>query len=322
MRMISVRRQACLALQICLMLTASYADADRYIVPPEDLDLIGRMRTTRTYESESLIALTRRLGLGQQEIRHANPGVDRWVPGEGESIILPTRYILPDTPRSGVVVNLPEMRLYYFHTASNEPLRFVDTFPVSIGRELWETPLGLTHVIGKKSNPDWYPPQSIKQEALERGVQLADRVPAGPDNPLGDHAIYLDVPGYLMHGTNAPNGIGMQVTHGCIRLYPDDINYLFDTLEIGTQINLINQPVKVGWHADVLYLEVHPPVLSPKPSIDQLMESAVALIKKQITDPDYHWRTSQIRRIVSMQTGVPAPIHRLSAGTDNRRQQP
>jgi L,D-transpeptidase ErfK/SrfK len=159
-------------------------------------------------------------------------------------------------------------------------------------------------------------------EAKQRGRTLPDKVLAGPNNPLGQHAIYLNIPGYLLHGTNAPNGIGMQVTHGCIRLYPKDIKQLYRKVDIGTPVALVNQPVKVGWHAGVLYLEVHPPVVEPKLSNEELLDLAVALISQKNTDPNYQWRTSQVRRIVSNQTGVPAPIHRISNAKPPRGQLP
>ena len=309
-------------LVLCLLLEVPQAIADRFIVPPEDLDVVGTLRTARIKADETVIALTRRMGFGQEEVRIANPSLDRWIPVSGEQIILPSRYILPDAPRSGIVVNLPEMRLYYFHTNLTKQAAVVDTFPVSIGRNHWSTPIGNAQVIYKKENPDWFPPASIKSEAADRGRSLPDRVPAGPNNPLGQHALYLNFPRYLLHGTNAPNEIGMQVTHGCIRLYPEDIKQLFHNIEIGTPVNLVNQPVKVGWHGGVLYLEVHPPVGEPVDSHAQLLESAVALIKKENADSNYKWRTSQVRRIVTSQTGIPVPIHRISEHKAPRGPQP
>jgi len=297
------------------LLETNHAIADRYIVPPADLDIVGALQTEQVKENETLIALTRRSGFGQEEVRIANPATDRWIPRPGEPVIIPSRYILPDAPHVGIVINLPEMRLYYFHGSVSERAAILDTFPVSIGRSFWSSPLGQAQVTNKKENPDWYPPDSIKSEAAARGHVLPDKVPAGPSNPLGQHAIYLNLPGYLLHGTNAPNGIGMQVTHGCIRLYPEDIKSLYRQVEIGTPVVLINRPVKVGWHADILYLEVHPPVVEPKMSNDELLALAVALIKKETTHSDYKWRTSQVRSIVTRQTGIPEPLYRISQNT-------
>ena len=318
----SSTKYACLVLILCTALTIQYAVADRYVVPPSDLDIVGALQSARIQDNETVIELTRRLGFGQDEVRIANSTLDRWLPVQGEQVILPSRYVLPDVPRSGIVVNLPEMRLYYFHRDLTEQTTIVDTFPVSIGREHWATPMGNARVVNMKENPDWYPPASIKSEAAERGHTLPDKVLAGPNNPLGQHAIYLNLPGYLLHGTNAPNGIGMRVTHGCIRLYPEDIKQLYQMVEIGTPVTLVDQPVKVGWHTGVLYLEVHPPVVEPKISNDELLELAVALINIKNTDPVYQWRTSQVRRIVISQTGIPAPIHNISAAKPPHAKQP
>lgn len=308
------------ALVICLLLDSQHAIADRYVLPPEDLDIIGAEHSARIKNNETVIALTRRLGFGQEEIRIANPFLDRWLPAVGEQVIIPARYILPKAPRSGIVVNLPEMRLYHFNNDPTKHAATVDTFPVSIGRNYWGTPLGNAKVVNKRENPDWYPPASIKSEAAAKGCTLPDRVPAGPANPLGQHAIYLDLPGYLLHGTNAPNGIGMQVTHGCIRLYPEDIKLLYNAVDIGTPITLVNQPVKVGWHAGVLYLEVHPTVVEPKLSNDEMLELAVALINKETTSALYQWRTAQVRRIVSSQTGIPTSIQKIWEGETPQEQ--
>jgi L,D-transpeptidase ErfK/SrfK len=311
-----------LTLIISLIQESHYAIADQYIMPPDDIDIVGAIKTERIKNTETVIALTRRLGFGQEEVLAANSSLDRWAPTLGEQVILPSRYILPDAPHTGIIVNLPEMRLYYYLNILSEKSTIVETFPVSIGRTHWSTPLGHAQVVKKKENPDWYPPASIKLEAEMRGQTLPDKVPAGPSNPLGQHAIYLNLPGYLLHGTNAPNGIGMQVTHGCIRLYPADIKKLYSTVEIGTPVELINQPVKVGWYADELYIEVHPAVVEPKLSNEELLELAVALIKKETKNIDYKWRTSQVRSIVIGQTGIPMPIHRVIEKTSRHVKKP
>jgi lipoprotein-anchoring transpeptidase ErfK/SrfK len=173
---------------------------------------------------------------------------------EGTRVILPTQHILPDTPREGLVLNLPEMRLYYYPKPSTGKPRTVVTFPVSIGRMDWATPLGLTRVTAKVINPVWYPPASIRAEHEQEGQALPPEVAAGPDNPLGQYALQLGRPGYLIHGTDRPYGIGMRATHGCIRLYPEDIQRLFEEVPVGTPVRIVNQPYKAGWYRGVLYL--------------------------------------------------------------------
>ncbi|MCZ6888785.1 MAG: L,D-transpeptidase family protein [Gammaproteobacteria bacterium] len=207
-----------------------------------------------TYE-DTFVKIARAYDLGFQELVQANPGVSPWLPGEGTKIVLPTRFVLPQTPRIGIVINLPELRLYYFPDGDSGR---VITHPISIGRMEWRTPLGLTEVYSKAENPSWYPPQSIRDERAAQNRPLAAVVPPGPDNPLGKHAMRLAIPGYLIHGTNMPAGVGMRVTHGCIRMFPEDIEALYDNVPVGTPVRIVNQPVKLGRSGGDYYLEAHP----------------------------------------------------------------
>lgn len=244
---------------VMLLLTGG-VEAARYPMPAPGDDLIGQPMLERASRSETLLDIARAHDLGQEEILLANPGVDRWLPREGDPVWIPTEFILPDTRREGLVLNLPEMRIYHFHPATGDTPAVVDTYPASIGRMDWKTPLGKTRVVRKQRNPSWHPPESLKQEAAAKGETLPDVVPPGPDNPLGAYALRLGVPGYLIHGTNKPYGVGMRVSHGCIRLLPEDIEELFGQVRVGEPVQIINQPVKTGWQDGVLYLEVHPPL--------------------------------------------------------------
>jgi L,D-transpeptidase ErfK/SrfK len=229
---------------------------------PADGDLIGAYAEVTAVHADTLIDIARRAGLGYEEVVNANPGVDPWLPGEGTVIRLPLRRVLPDTPHEGIVVNLPEHRLYYYPPAKAGEERVVITYPISIGKMDWATPLGLTHIAAKIKDPPWYPPESVRTEHLAHGDVLPKMVPAGPDNPLGLYAMRLAIPGgaYLIHGTNKPAGVGMQVTHGCMRLYPEDIEDLFRRVAVDTPVRLVNQPHKVGWSGGQLFVEVHPPL--------------------------------------------------------------
>ena len=229
-------------------------------LPPESVDIVGKLQVARAGYEDTLADLARRYGLGQDEILWANPQVDKWLPGDGAPLVLPTRYILPDAPREGLVVNLPEMRLYYYPKPARGEQPVVTTHPVSVGRMDWSTPLGLTKVAAKTKDPAWYPPASVRAEHAADGDPLPDVVPPGPDNPLGAFALRLGLPGYLIHGTNRPYGVGMRVTHGCLRMYPEDIERLFPQVPVGTPVRLLNQPVKAALIADTLFLEVHPPL--------------------------------------------------------------
>jgi L,D-transpeptidase ErfK/SrfK len=235
----------------------SVAEGAEYVLP-RDHDVIGEVRRITARYEDTFVALGREHGLGYEELRLANPDVDPWLPGEGTEIVLPTQFVLPQAPRAGIVINVPELRLYYF--PADDPDKVV-THPISIGRMDWQTPLGVTTVVAKAANPSWYPPQSIRDEHAARNDFLPAVVPPGPDNPLGNHALRLGLPGYLIHGTNKPSGVGMRVTHGCIRMFPEDIEAMFQNVPTGTRVNIVNQPYKLGWsESGALYLEAHPPL--------------------------------------------------------------
>ena len=210
--------------------------------------MFGDIETITTFGEDTLPDLARRYSLGYEEIQRANPGVDVWLPGEGTSLLIPGQRLLPPGPHEGIVVNLPEHRLYYYPEGKKGETPYVITYPVSIGKMDWNTPLGKTRIVDKRKNPLWYPPESVRKEHAERGDPLPTVVKAGPDNPLGAFAMRLDIkPGaYLIHGTNNPIAVGMAITHGCIRMYPEDIEALFPLVPVNTPVWLINEPVKVA----------------------------------------------------------------------------
>ncbi len=212
-------------------------------------DLIGRMRALVTGADTILLDVARSHDLGMIEISAANPGVDPWVPGEERLIVLPTQHVLPDARRRGIVINLAELRLYFF-PRKGPP----ETHAIGIGREGVETPLGNTKIVRKRKNPAWYPTAATRRD----NPALPRVVPPGPDNPLGTRALYLGWPTYLIHGTSKPYGVGRRVSRGCIRLYPEQIEDLFDKVPIGTPVTVLAQTIKAGWHGGELYLEAHP----------------------------------------------------------------
>lgn len=225
----------------------------------EGQDVIGEIQVTRATHEDTLSEIARRFNLGYEELVRANPGVDPWLPGEGREIVLPTRFVLPDAPRTGLVVNLAAMRLFYFpKPAPGEPQKVI-THPIGIGKVGWNTPEGTTKVVKKRKNPAWTPPASVRKEHAERGDPLPKVVPPGDENPLGAYAMNLGWTSYLVHGTNKPYGVGMRSSHGCIRLYPEDIALLFDEIPVGTPVHVVNQRVVYGWQDDHLYLQVMPP---------------------------------------------------------------
>jgi L,D-transpeptidase ErfK/SrfK len=262
---------------LLMLLAATAGRAEVYELPPEGEDVIGALSSVVARADDTLIDIARSHGLGYEDIVRANPGVDTWLPGEGTRVILPTRYVLPSAPRRGVVLNLAEYRMYYYPKPKAGEPPVVMTYPISIGRMDWETPLGLTHIVTKVQNPAWYPPDSVRKEHEDEGRPLPRIVPPGPDNPLGRHAMRLGLSGgaYLIHGTNRPAGVGMQVTHGCIRMFPEDIEFLFDQVGIDTEVRIINEPVKMGWDGEQLHLEVHRPLEVVPVPVDENLDGVV-----------------------------------------------
>jgi len=239
---------ACLA-GLLLAVTAVPSQGQGSPEAHRDSDILGQIRLHKVQKDETLIDIALTEGLGFVELRAANPGVDPWIPKVGETLVLPTAHLLPDAPRRGIVVNLAEQRLYHFPPGGS-PV----TFPVGIGRAGCETPTGETRIVRKRERPTWTPPASIRAER----PNLPAAVPPGPGNPLGDHALDLGWESLVIHGTNQPLGIGRRVSHGCLRLYPADIAALFEAVAVGTQVRILDQPVKLGWSGGELYLEVHP----------------------------------------------------------------
>ncbi len=295
-----------------LFLSPLVGRAEVFDLPPPGSDLVGGLRYVQARKDETLIDIAHLYSQGQEEILMANPKVDRWLPGEGTKVLIPDLFILPDAPRVGIVVNVPEMRLYYFPPgAGKSPSTQVITYPISIGRMDWKSPLGVTKIASKIKDPTWTPPESIKKEHAANGEILPDVVPAGPDNPLGRFAMRLAVPGYLIHGTDVEksDGIGMRVTHGCIRMYPEDVERLFPLVSVGTQVNLVNQPVKLGWRGDVLYVEVSEPLDEDGIGYDQLLKQALGLIQKKTANrPDFVLNGEALKEALQKPSGLPVPI--------------
>ncbi len=285
-----------------------------FVLESPQQSVIGQPQIVFTREENTFSDLAREYGLGYDEIVAANPDIDPWLPGDGTPVILPTQYVLPDVPRNGVVLNIASKRLFYFPAvAEGEPVK-VMTYPIGIGRVGWETPLGETTVVSKALNPHWYVPASVRKEHAEMGDPLPSVVLPGPDNPLGSHVLKLGLPGYLIHGTNQPYGVGMRVSHGCVRLYPENIELLYSLVAIGEEVRIINEPYLAGMLNDELYFEAHLPleddVLSPEAHLQNVFASYEALGDE----------SAQIatRAIAADASGVPVPV--LSSRTAEVRE--
>lgn len=300
------------AVLLCGVLLPEPAAARTFVLAPDSGDLVGELRHISARHEDTLVDLARALDLGYNEIRGANPGVDAWLPGEGTRITIPSFYVLPQAPREGIIVNLAEMRLYYYPKPGLGVPPSVVTHPVGIGRDDWPSPTGATSIVQKVAQPAWYPPESIRREHAAQGRPLPRIVPPGPENPLGEHALRLGIEGYLLHGTNKAYGIGMQVSHGCIRLYPSAIESLFSQVATGTRVELINQPYKAGVHNGQLYVEVPPPLgengteAGDFIALLDVVEAALAERGHLLEQPP---DLQLLPRIFAAASGVPTPLH-------------
>jgi L,D-transpeptidase ErfK/SrfK len=271
---------------------------------PSNGDIVGELGAVVTRTEDTLLDIARQHGLGYNEITAANPGIDPWVPGEGTRVVVPAAFVLPPGPREGMVINLAQMRLFYFPPPRpGEPARVI-THPIGIGVDIAPTPLGITRVVRKAVDPAWYPPDSIRQRRAEEGEILPAVVAPGPDNPLGGYALYLGLPGYLIHGTNRPWGIGMRVSSGCIRLYPEDIEALFAQVPIGTQVRIVREPYLIGERDGVPMLQAfRPPDDAPvEESFTPLMEELVRRFPRGAVD------LAKALQVAKEKRGVPTPI--------------
>jgi L,D-transpeptidase ErfK/SrfK len=292
------------------LLLCPTAHAATFEMPLPEFDIIGAIHMVEARHEDTLLDIARRYDIGQEQIVRANPDVDRWLPGEGTAVIIPTRYILPAAPREGMILNIPEMRIYYYPKTQPGETPVVQTYPVGIGRQDWGTPLGLTKIVGKKKNPTWTPPASIRKEHEEAGDPLPRVVPAGPNNPLGQYAMRLGIGGgsYLIHGTNKAFGVGMRASHGCIRLMPEDIEYLFPQVAMGTPVRIVSEPAKVGWFGGKLYLEIHEPLEEDQIGRAALHETALRLVDSVAKNRYIELDEEAIERAIREATGMPVAI--------------
>ena len=290
---------------VCACLLSHAVGADTFVLPPDDVDLVGAISTVRSRYEDTLVQIARDNDLGYMDIIRANPGVDPWLPGEGTEILLPKRFILPPVERSGIIINLPEMRIYYYPKPAVGETPVIITHPISIGRMDWTTPLGTARIISKAKNPSWYPPESVRAEHAADGDPLPKIVPPGPDNPLGAFAMRLSIPGYLIHGTNKPSGVGMRVTHGCIRMLPEDIEKFFTQVPVNTPVRIINMPSKVGWSMDTLYLEVHPVLDDDTENLEKNMTTVTEMLVAATRDQQITVDWAAAREIYERAAGVP-----------------
>ena len=307
---------------LAALLAQMPAQATTYQISDPARSVIGEDIRVQTVYEDTLYDLARRYSLGSEELIRVNPGVDPWLPGANRSVLVPNRHILPSGPHEGIVVNLPEHRLYYYPKPARGKPQEVVTFPVSIGKMDWRTPLGETRVTARQKNPVWYPTESVRREHAEAGETLPAQVPPGPDNPLGNYALRLAAGRgtYLIHGTNNPVAVGLAVTHGCIRMYPEDIEALFNQVSVGTKVRIIDEPVKVAWVDGELLLEAHPPINAVGQTIEPDLAQFEGLLAAAVGDSEVaiHW--DYAREVLRRADGVLATVG-LAADTGEAAQE-
>ncbi len=292
------------AVTLIMGLIFTSAHATTFELDDANTRVVGHNLIVYSHLEDTLLDIGRAFDVGYSEIVSANPGLDPWLPGDNQRVVVPNRFILPDAPHEGIVINLAEMRLYYYTKPNKNERQKVITHPIGVGREGWTTPLGKTRIIQRIKDPSWTPPASIKAEHLAKGNPLPNVVPAGSNNPLGAFAMRLGMPGYLLHGTNKPFGVGMRVSHGCIRLYPEDIEHLFGIIAVNTPVEIIYQPDKAGLLDGELYLEAH----DVQRDFDQrqgnnMTSMVTAILKAQdslLSDADFPFA----ERIVRLHSGM------------------
>ena len=278
--------------------------------PPKSDQIIGSLAVVSTREGDTLPDVARHFGLGHDAVRAANPGVDVWAPPAGSRVVLPRLFVLPDAPRQGLVINLAAMRLFHYRGKG----RAIATYPVGIGEEGRSTPMGEMHVERKAVRPTWYVPASIRRDHAKRGDPLPAEVPPGPDNPLGEYALYLSRTSYVIHGTNKPYSIGLRATNGCLRLYPEDVEKLYQAVPVKTPVHIVNQPYLIGRAGGMLYLEAHVPQeeLDAADVRKRLNAKLRDIEKRERLRVD--WK--RVEETVTQARGIPVPILEGAGGLE------
>jgi len=272
-------------------------------------DIVGRLGAVTLEKGDTLPDIARHFGLGINAISAANPKVDVWAPKGGEQVILPLSFILPDAPRKGIVVNVATMRLFQYKGEGSSLA--VSTYPVGVGTKERPTPIGPTKIYRKTARPTWHVPASIAEDHRKKGDPLPPQIPPGPENPLGEYALYLSKPGYLIHGTNKPASVGLKATNGCMRLYPENIKELFNDTPVNTPVAIVNQPYLVGQRDGVLYLEAHTPLEdSGALELARIYDELRTVEKK--TGRPLDW--NKVKEVQPRQ-GIPNPFFALRPGS-------
>ena len=292
-------------LSCSIMVLPTLGTALTFPLPSIDNNVVGQIQYIHTKEGQNISDVAREYDMGFYEMIEANPGINRHSAISPEdTVVIPTEFILPNAPRKGIVINLTELRLYYYPANEN----VVITGPIAIGRYDWLTPTLETKVIEKIKNPYWHVPKTIKAEAARKGIFWPDVVPPGPKNPLGAYALRLGKREYLIHGTNAPTSIGKRASSGCMRMYPEDIENLFAQVPVDTPVKIVNEFYKLGWNNGVLYMEVHEPLQETAAPENEQIKMITESIEQITQGKPIHIDWSTIYKELKRPSGTPVAI--------------
>ena len=285
-------------------------------------DIVGYVQKTIGGKDDTLPDIARRFDVGYEEMITANPGIDPWLPGAGREVVVPTQFVLPTAPHEGLVVNVAAMRIFYFPPHKKGEPQIVFTHPIGIGKVGWKTPEGTTKIVSRQKDPVWVVPKSVREEHAEDGEKLPAQVPPGPDNPLGQYMFRLGWQSYLIHGTNKPYGVGMRSSHGCMRLYPEDIAVFFDLIPIGTKVTVVNQPYLFGWRDGTLYLQSYAVMEDDSRDWSKNRKRLLAKmlnpkLQKKITEHDNEIDWQRVGDLAHIPRAVPVPITGGQGGVED-----
>jgi len=283
--------------------------AATFPLPVRGNDIVGDVKTHIVKPNETFASIAHDFDICQYELVESNPHVNPKNPLVGTVLIIPSRYILPNTPREEMVINLAELRLYYYPRDKKE----VWVFPVGIGREGEQTPVGYLRIVEHRENPTWHSPEAIRKARAKEGVVIPKVVPPGPDNPLGKFAMRLSRRNYLIHGTNDNGGVGQRSSSGCIRMYPKDIKKLFHAAKNGTSVLVINEPFKIGRDSHKIFFEAHMPLHEKAVEYADVHQAVMATLSTfgSYKERDVNW--DKTVSIAKEQQGLPQEIGKLKA---------
>lgn len=275
------------------------ASLTRYPYQLPSNTVIGAPTWVKVKKGDTLLDIARRAGLGWNSMENAYPKLDAWVPPVGLKLSLPTSWILPPSQHYQLVINIPELRLYFFEKGSSN----AQTYPIGIGDEGWESPLGTWSIVERRTNPTWYIPASLQEKYGMTSM------PPGPENPLGEFMLKFSAGAYGVHGTAMPWGVGRLVSHGCIRCYPEHIRLLFPQVPIGAKLEIIYEPVKIGQRNGRVFVEAHPDVYQKIPNYFQHAEQKLA--QSPVADRVDRKRFTMA---INLRSGIPTDVTRSSFG--------